>query len=223
MNLVIVTPIRLFGDGLAACLRQPDDLVLQAIHSDLCALRSALDTMPADVALIDVTQGIDLDEIRSLAQQFPDIAFVALGLTEQRQEIIRCGRAGFRGYIERDASVKQLRKSLKDIIAGRLSCSAEVSGGLLRALFRRDLEADSSKSAEDLTQREGEVLQLVGEGLSNKEIASKLSLSISTVKHHVHHILHKLRLCRRAQAMRRVREAPWLAASPRLARPNERR
>lgn len=223
MNLVIVTPIRLFGDGLAACLRQPDDLALQGIFSDLRALRGALATVEANVVLIDVTQGIDLDEIRSLALQFPDIAFVALGLTEQRQEIIRCGRAGFRGYIERDASVKQLRKSLKDVLAGRLSCSAEVSGGLLRALFRRNLEPDSPKSTEELTQREGEVLQLVGEGLSNKEIANKLSLSISTVKHHVHHILQKLRLCRRAQAMRRVREAPWLAASPRLARPNERR
>lgn len=222
MNLVIVTSIRLFGDGLAACLRQQDDIVLQGIFSDLGALRCALAAMPANVALIDVTQGIDLDEIRSTAVGYPDIALVALGLLEQRQDIIRCGRAGFIGYVERDASVKHLRRALKDALAGRLTCSAEVSGGLLRALFYREVEPDSHPSPEPLTQREGQVLQLIGDGLSNKEIASELSLSIATVKHHVHHILYKLKLCRRAQAMRRVREAPWLAASPRLDRQDKR-
>jgi DNA-binding NarL/FixJ family response regulator len=218
MNLVIVTPIRLFGDGLAACLRQQDDIVLQGIFSDFRLLRHALAAIPANAALIDVTQGIDLGEIRGIAVEYPDIALVALGLREQRQDIIRCGRAGFTGYLERDASVKHLRRTLKDAVAGRLNCSAEVSGGLLRALFHREVEPDSRPLAEALTQREGQVLQLIGDGLSNKEIAGVLSLSIATVKHHVHHILRKLKLYRRAQAMRRVREAPWLATSQRFVR-----
>lgn len=68
-----------------------------------------------------------------------------------------------------------------------------------------------------LTQREGEVLQLIGDGQSNKEIARELSLSVATVKHHVHSILQKLKVPSRAQAVRRVRDAPWIA--PR--RPNQ--
>ena len=71
------------------------------------------------------------------------------------------------------------------------------SGGLLRALFLRDVEPAAAQPTEALTQREGEVLQLIGEGLSNKEIATALSLSIATVKHHVHNVLHKLNLARR--------------------------
>jgi len=63
-----------------------------------------------------------------------------------------------------------------------------------------------------ITAREGEVLALIGQGLSNKEIARELTLSVATVKHHVHHILEKLKLARRAEAMRRVRDAPWLAS-----------
>jgi two-component system, NarL family, nitrate/nitrite response regulator NarL len=62
-----------------------------------------------------------------------------------------------------------------------------------------------------LTRRESEVLVFPGRGLSNKEIGCELRLSVATVKHHVHHILEKLKLERRAQAMRRVRDAPWLA------------
>ncbi|QWW71201.1 response regulator transcription factor [Rhizobium sp. WYJ-E13] len=214
MKLVIVTPIRLFGDGLAACLRQHDDIVLQGIYSDIVALRHAHATSAATVALIDVTQGIDLGEVRATTVTFPHIAFVALGLVEQRQEIIRCGRAGFIGYVDRDASVDHLRQAMHDALAGRLNCSAEVSGGLLRALFNRETDQDADALDQGLTHREGQVLRLIGDGLSNKEIANELSISIATVKHYVHHILRKLQICRRAQAMRRVRQAPWLAASP---------
>ena len=214
MKLVIVTPIRLFGDGLAACLRQHTDILLQALVSDLGTLREWLARGCIDAVLIDVTQGIDLDQVRATALAFPDVALVALGLDEQRQSVIRCGRAGFRGYVDRNASVDHLCRALSDACAGRLSCSAEISSGLLRALFFRADDDRSAEFTDALTVREGEVLQLIGHGLSNKEIANELSVSVATVKHHVHHVLHMLKLPRRAQAMRRVREAPWIAASP---------
>jgi DNA-binding NarL/FixJ family response regulator len=56
--------------------------------------------------------------------------------------------------------------------------------------------------------------QFLGLGLSNKGIGSELFPSVATVKHHVHHVLEKLKLSRRAQAMRRVRDAPWIASAP---------
>jgi two-component system nitrate/nitrite response regulator NarL len=214
MKLVVVTPIRLFGDGLAACLRKHHEICLEAVVGDLLALRQCLDEVAVDAVLIDVTQGIDLDDVRAMALAFPEVALVALGLEEQRRSVIRCGRAGFRGYVDRNASVAHLCRALTDVCAGRLNCSAEISGGLLRALFTREHDERAQDSTQALTVREGEVLQLIGHGLSNKEIASHLSVSVATVKHHVHHVLHKLKLPRRAQAMRRVREAPWLAASP---------
>lgn len=221
MKLVIVTPIRLFGDGLSACLRAYESIILQAVVDDLTGLRHVLGGTDADIALIDVTQGIDLDDVRAVALGFPGLALVALGLEDQRQAVIRCGRAGFSCYVDRSASIDYLHRSLCDALAGRLSCSAEVSGELMRALFFQDREPASSKPTESLTNREGEVLQLIGNGLSNKEIATELSLSVATVKHHVHRILYKLKLCRRAQAMRRVREAPWLALSPATVRHTE--
>jgi two-component system nitrate/nitrite response regulator NarL len=218
VNIIILTPVRVLGDGLARCFDQYANMSVVAVISELATLRNCLIETTVDLVLIDVTQGVDLYDIRSIAVERPDIALVALGLPEQRQAVIRCGRAGFTGYIARDATIDVLYKSISEIIQGRLACPAEISSGLLRALFRNESLPDEPGPEISLTRREGEVLQLIGGGLSNKEIARELSLSIATVKHHVHNVLGKLQLPRRAQAMRRLRDAPWIVPGERVGR-----
>ena len=215
MDIIVLTPVRLMGDGLVACLSRRPEIVVHAVVNNLATLREMLITTAVDLVLVDVTQGVDLYDVRAIAAEHPEIALMALGLMEQRQEVIRCGRAGFTGYVTRDVSVDALCNALSDVIQGRLACPAEISCGLLRALFRMDQPASDSGPDHPLTRREGDVLQLIGQGLSNKEIARELSLSVPTVKHHVHNILEKLNLPRRAQEMRRVRDAPWIASPPR--------
>ena len=213
MNIVVLSPVRLLGAGLAACLSSHPDLRTEAVVNDLGSLRDILARTKPEVVLIDVTQGIDLFDVRAIAAEWPDVALVALGLHEQRQEVIRCGRAGFAGYVARDASIEILCTALLEIVHGRLSCPPEISGGLLRALFQATPHSETHDFDHSLTRRESEVLQLLGRGLSNKEIGCELCLSVATVKHHVHHVLEKLELPRRAQAMRRVRDAPWIAST----------
>src|SRR3954471_10829925 len=144
MNIIVLSPVRLLGDGLAACLRSRPDVCVLAVVNDLGALRDSLAATDAELVLIDVTQGIDLFDVRAIASEWPDVPLVALGLNEQRQEVIRCGRAGFAGYIARDASVDTLCKTLSEIAAGRLACPPEISGGLLRALFHGDPRSEDS-------------------------------------------------------------------------------
>jgi len=213
MNIILMTQVRLMGEGLASCIGRRPDMVVQAIVSDIATLRQALATTPTDLVLIDATQGVEVNDVRATVADHPGVAFVALGLTEQRQDVIQCGRAGFSGYIPREASIDALCETLADVAAGRLVCPAEISSGLFRALFRDSPATGPPASDQPLTRRESDVLRLIGEGLSNKEIARELILSVATVKHHVHHILDKLQLPRRAQAMRRVRDAPWLVSS----------
>lgn len=212
MNIIVLTPVRLLGDGLTAGFERQPDIHVLAVVNDLQGLRESLARYRADLVLIDVTHGIDLYDTRTIAAQWPEVALVALGLTEQRQDVIRCGRAGFAGYVAREASLDALCKALRDVIQGKLACPAEISSGLLRALFRAEHPIGEVALEQALTRREGDVLRLIGEGLSNKEIARELILSVATVKHHVHNVLDKLHLPRRAQAMRRVRDAPWLAS-----------
>lgn len=100
--------------------------------------------------------------------------------------------------------------ALAKLAEGRLAFPSEISGGFLRALFRQGPQSDESLSDPALTRREKEVLELVGRGLTNKEIVKELCRSVAIVKHHVHHVLENLGLSRRADAMRRVHDAPWL-------------
>jgi len=211
MDVILLTPVRLFADGLSACFSDRTDVRVRAIVHSLENLAQILPTVSVDLVLIDVTPGIDLEEVRNIAEQNPELALVAVGLIEQRQHVIHCGRAGFAGYINRNVSVEGLCKALEDVAAGRQNCPAEIAGSLLRALFRVDSPSSLPQEFDRaLTPRESEVLRLVGRGMSNKEIARELKVSVATIKHHVHNLLEKLRLSRRSEAMRRVRDAPWL-------------
>ncbi|MFP3643352.1 LuxR C-terminal-related transcriptional regulator [Paraburkholderia sp. SIMBA_054] len=213
MDVVLLTPIRLLGDALYSCLQNLDEVTIVAQVGDMSALREALVASRTDIVLIDITQGMDLDEVRLIATEWPEVVLVALGLEEQRQEVIRCGRAGFSGYIPRHATIGALRQAMIDAVSGCLACPGEISAGLMKALFRMSPATDGFDQNAALTAREGDVLRLIGKGFSNKEIARDLQLSVATVKHHVHGIFSKLNITRRADAMRRVRDAPWIASA----------
>jgi DNA-binding NarL/FixJ family response regulator len=169
-----------------------------------------------DIGLVDVTKGVEvtqnclLEEVGLVAAKWPELRLLAIGLEERREEVVRYGRAGFVSYVSRNASVPELQTAIADAVAGRLRCPAEISGDLIRGLFRRHPPPLPPTADPSLTGREAEVLHMIGRGLSNKEIARELSLSVATVKQHVHNVLAKLSVGHRAQAMRQVRENPWI-------------
>src|SRR5438270_30773 len=114
MNIIVLTPVRLLGDGLASCLSSRPQFTAVVVVNHLANLRTALAASETHVVLIDITQGIDLWDVRTIAAEWPDVALVALGLNEQRQEVIRCGYAGYAGYIPRDASIDTLCKMISE-------------------------------------------------------------------------------------------------------------
>lgn len=219
IDAMLVTSVRLFGEALERCIGGTQGVVLLRILSTLDELRKALMTTPVHVVLLDVTQGLDFLAVSELAGLHPQIAFIALGLPEQASHIIRAGTSGFAGYVARDASIDTLISAMADATAGRLSCSGEIASHLLRALFQQKQKgilphscAGPDESLDALTRRERDVARLVGQGYSNKEIARDLCLSLGTVKHHVHHVLEKLQLDRRAQVTVRLGRLPAVNA-----------
>lgn len=206
MNVVILTPVRLLGQALAACLEAREEVTVEAVAEDFDALRRGL-TGRTDVVLIDVMQGYSQDDVRALAAERPRLKLIALGLKEQEQDVVACGRSGFCDYISREANVDTLVSRMRHALEGRLACSAEMAAALMRGLFRPHQPEEDPDV--ELTIRQAQVARLLERGFSNKEIGRELDISVGTVKHHVHGVLDRLGVSRRTQAMRIVRNSPW--------------
>src|SRR6185436_5530969 len=110
-------PLRLLGDGLAACFNSRPDLRSVAVVNDLGSLRNKLSTNDIQAVLVDVGWGVDVFDIRAIATEWADVPLIALGLNEQRQEVIACGRAGYAGYVPLEASIDELCQTLHEIVA----------------------------------------------------------------------------------------------------------
>lgn len=209
MRIGVLTPVRLVGEGIAASLAACAPGFEAVTARDFPALRALADGhSPPELVIVDVTQRVALPEVRAFHAEYPDLPLLALGLRERETEIVEHGRAGFAGYIRRDEGIDGLSRKVQDAVDGRLTCPPEIAAGIMRALFRA-APPPAACDLSSLTPREGDVAHLVSRGLANKEIARHLRLSESTVKHHVHAILAKLGLTRRANLMRSMRDDPW--------------
>jgi two-component system nitrate/nitrite response regulator NarL len=212
MRIMVVSPVRLFRDCLAAVLGSMQPVPEVVAEASVAALYHRLPGEHPDVVLVDVTQDIGMEEVALVAAKWLNLPLLALGMLERREEVVRHGRAGFVGYVARDATIQDLQSAISDAVAGRMQCPAEISGGLIRALFNRQHPSTPWRVAPSLTKRETEVLQMIGRGFSNKEIARDLELSVATVKCHVRGVLTKLGVGHRSHAMRKVRAEPWIGA-----------
>jgi DNA-binding NarL/FixJ family response regulator len=130
---------------------------------------------------------------------------------------IAWAEAGAAGYIPRTAGLADVVPTLMGIMRGEQNCSASVVGGLLRRL--RNLPRGGNRSSEALpppmfTIRELQIIELIDAGLSNKEIARRLSIGVATTKSHVHNLVGKLKLQRRSQAALWMRQQQHRFSSP---------
>jgi DNA-binding NarL/FixJ family response regulator len=116
-------------------------------------------------------------------------------------DVVACAKAGLWGYVPNSASMKDLVIAAQRVARGDTVCSAAMADGL----FRHLRGGIASSADTELTQRQRQIVRLIGEGLSNKQIAGRLSLGTSTVKNHVHDILGRLQVTCRTEAAARLR------------------
>lgn len=183
-------------DGLAAILSTQPDFELVGEAGDGAAVISALASRAVDIVLLDLNMptlnGVETTQrIRAEHPQTRVIIFTAYGTDEK---IISALRAGARGYLLKGAPRDELFDAIRIVHAGGSLLQSVVTARLLDGL-----------SAEPLTPRETEVLQLLAQGLPNKEIAQELTISVRTVKFHVSSLLGKLDAGNRTEAVAAAR------------------
>jgi two-component system nitrate/nitrite response regulator NarL len=207
-DLLILSDIRFVREGLADALARDDAFQIAGVAPDIEQACVLVSRSPPRIILVDTALPQGIGAVGKLRTCAPEAKIVAFALTETEFEVISWARAGIYGYIPRNTSLTDLVGLLNNVIRGEQICPTRIASGLLRWIARHagDLaQPDSTGSQSQLTTREQEVARLIDVGLSNKEIARRLGLSLATVKSHVHNILAKLKVRKRALAAQRLR------------------
>jgi two-component system nitrate/nitrite response regulator NarL len=178
--------------GIAFCLTRHDHLELVGEAADgLEALRKAKILLP-DIVLtdIDMPQMDGLALAEGIRQDLPQVKVLVLSMHRNTAYILRVIQAGVSGYVLKDAPVEELIKAIETVGAGQAFFSPEVA----RVALDQFVRGSEDPGAGDLTPREQEVLIRIAEGLSNKEIASRLGLGVRTVETHRERMMRKLNI-----------------------------
>lgn len=216
-RLLIVADIRLYQEGLAHILSRETRLTVAGTAADAASAIELARTRAIDVALVDMAMPDSIAAMRGIATHTPGVKVVALGMRESERDFVTWAEAGVAGYVPRAASIADLVVVLESVGRGEFLCSPRTAATLLRhvaalAAGRPEPGGDPSLSA--LTPREREIATLLEGGLSNKDIARRLGIEVATVKNHVHNLLEKLQVHRRAQAVARLQNRMPARASP---------
>jgi DNA-binding NarL/FixJ family response regulator len=195
IRLLLVDDHAVVRQGLRMFLNlDPDFEIVGEATDGNAALKLARELQP-DVVLMDLLMpGMDgIEATGIIRREMPDVEVIALTSVLEDSSVVGAIRAGAIGYLLKDTEADELIRAIKAAAGGQVQLSPQAAARLMR-------EVRAPESPESLTERETEVLRLLAQGQSNKEIARDLSIGEKTVKTHVSSILGKLNVSSRTQA-----------------------
>lgn len=203
-RLLLVEDHASFRQTLALVFDQEPDFEVVAQAGTVAEARQVMQNREADLAVVDLSlpdgEGVEL--IEELREANPLFAALVLTASLDRAEHARAVEAGAAGILHKSAEVDEILDAARGLAAGETLLSPEELVELLRIAGQsREEEREARASIEQLTRREREVLMALSEGLSNKQIAERLHMSVDTERTHMMNILSKLGVHSRLQAL----------------------
>jgi DNA-binding NarL/FixJ family response regulator len=206
IDILLVNEIRLMGNVIAAALEDEPDIHVVASVTNIDEALKIVKEKAVDVALVSTRlpdQGA-LKLTQAITELAPATKVLALGLTEEKKRVLRYVEAGAAGYVLKDDSLDEMIETIRAAEEGEVFVSPKIAAAMMERLsdlaqMFSDVENSVTDDA-DLTDRELEVLDLIGEGLTNQQISERLVIEVGTVKNHVHSILEKLNVSTRGEA-----------------------
>lgn len=204
VDVVLVAPVRAYRDALAGAFEQTEFRIVAHAGTYVEAVSCITPRHPA-IALVDFAL-VELPALlQSVRRDAPRTRVVGFGIEASRdhsEAVVRAAEAGLAGFIDADQPVEDVISAVRLALRGQSSCSPRIAALLLQSMQRRPQPPalpGSSTLLVPLTPRECVVADLVSRGLTNRQIATRLVVGESTVKTHVHSILHKLSVTHRSE------------------------
>ncbi len=210
IHVLIIHGNRTLREAVALAIAQQPAMTVVRSVAEVGEVLGDLESLRPDVILLDVglpgREG--LGEARQIRRVFPEANILLMCLAKSESDVLAYIEPGVAGCLTQEASLEELLNNIQAVAAGEVLCSPKVT----RRLWSRVADAGRERELRELpglpilTRRELEIIALIEDGLSNKEIAVRLHIEVPTVKTHVHNILEKLQLDGRREAARYARE-----------------
>jgi two-component system, NarL family, nitrate/nitrite response regulator NarL len=202
LHVAVVWEVRFLGEILAEILGRDPMVSVVGVWTDLAEAVSVSPASQADVVLLDARIAEGTAAVRRALDIAPGMRIVVSAVRETEDDIVAWAEAGVIGYIPRNIAPDDFVRLVMEIHSGEQLCSRRVANGLLRRIAltaRRSAGRNATLPIPALTKRERQVAELIRSGLSDKEIARQLNISLATTKSHVHNLFGKMNLQRRGQ------------------------
>jgi DNA-binding NarL/FixJ family response regulator len=200
IRIVVADDHQLIREGIKKTLAPAGDIVVAGEAWDMPSLLSVLAQQQADLVVLDLTLGPqhELAALRAVRERFPQVPVLVISLFPESQFGVACLREGASGYISKSMTVDVIEKALRKVHAGGHYVSEALAD-----LLARELTTPKTPSPHELlTEREAQVLALLATGLSVKQVAGKLDISISSVNTYRARIFSKIGLTSNAELIR---------------------
>ena len=203
ISLLLIEDNRLLREGIAAMLNEQPDLAVVATAPGGDAVLPLVRDAKPQLVLLDSALG-EHDSLRLLEavkEASPEIRVIVMDLLPAPQDIVEFVAAGCSGFILKDATLEDFVSTIRSVAQGVPVLPPLLTGTIFSHVAQQAVRRDPGavREAVSMTRREQEVVALIGEGLSNKEIAQRLNIAVHTVKSHMHNVLEKLALHSRLQ------------------------
>ena len=202
IRLLLVDDQELVYQGLRAMLNLESDIEVVGVADNGRAAIQQVEELKPDVVLMDIRMPImdGREATRIICQQFPDVKVLVVSTFDEDDYIAHSIKAGAKGYLLKDMPVEELAQAIRLVYRGYTQMGPGLMEKMLDGMTSDTKDTDSQlPELAELTPREVEVLNLIGTGCTNREIAKKLYIAEGTVKSHVTHILNRLNLRNRSQ------------------------
>jgi len=225
LRVFLLAENRLFREALSRLLNKKTDVqVVGTANCSVEVLERILELAP-DILLSDA-KAISVPDLRivpNLLEMLPDLKVVMIGMDPDRDLFLHAVRQRAVGYVLKDASAVEVAAAVRAVMNGEAFCPQSLLLSLFEYAARPHVKGPTAKVKRELglSRREQQLTQMIGEGLTNKEIASQLNLSEQTIKNHVHRMLRKVGATDRLVIVERwheVREAEYASSAVEVPR-----
>ena len=208
VRILLVWGVRFTGECLVDILERDPLVSVIGLFSDLTEAVALSAALQADIILLDARLPGGAAAVRRALETAPSMRIVVSAVRETEDDVLAWAEAGVIGYIPRTTPLGDFVRLVMTIHSGEQVCSGRVAASLLRRVAiasRRSNGRSASLPIPALTKRERQAAELIRSGLSDKEIARRLNISLATTKSHVHNLLGKLNVRRRTQVANHLR------------------